>query len=96
MIRFRSFRNTDPPLLARLWQSQPATRGLYSRVTAPLLEHLVFSKIYFEAAGLIVAEQGGEIRGFAHAGLGCTEDGQRMDYSRGTTALLLVAPGEDA
>lgn len=95
MIRFRPFRNTDPPALVALWQSQPPTRGRFPRVTAQLLEHLVFSKIYFDAAGLLVAQQDEQLCGMAHAGFGPAPDGQSLSVQRGATAMLMVRPRED-
>ncbi len=55
MTYFRPFRNSDPPLLADVWRSQPSQRGLMQPMSAALLEQLVLSKPVFEREGLIVA-----------------------------------------
>ena len=70
MIRYRPFRNSDPPALVGLWnQSVPGRRGC-----APLrvheLDNHAFGTACFDRDGLIVAERDGQILGYVHAGFG--------------------------
>ena len=90
MIRYRAFRNTDPPLLAELWSSQPPLRARVQPMTVGLLEQKVFSKPYFDRLGLIVAEQDGRLVGFAHAGFGANAEGSAISTETGTTCMLMV------
>jgi len=59
-------------------------------VSAPLLEHSVFSKMHFDRQGLIVATRDGVPIGFVHAGFGPNDDGSNIDTNMGTTLMLLV------
>ncbi len=94
-MRFRSFRNTDPPLIAALWSQQPQQRGLANVLTPQMLDQYVLSKPYFDPEGLIVAEKDGGMIGFAHAGFGPNE--QRTDISTelGVTCMVMVANDAD-
>jgi len=97
VLRFRPFRNTDPPHLAEIWRSQPPQRGILQPVSAPLLEHAVFSKMHFDRNGLIVATRDDVPVGFVHAGFGPDESGTAIDTSLGTTLMLMIRAGhEDA
>ena len=95
MLRFRPFRNTDPPQLAEIWRSQPPQRGILQPVSAPLLEHAVFSKMYFDRCGLIVATRDGLPIGFVHAGFGPNESGEALDTTLGTTHMLMLRAGHE-
>lgn len=90
MIQFRPFRNTDPPKLAEIWRSQPPQRGLAQPVSAALFESVVISRPFFDREGLIVAEGGGEIVGFVHAGFGPAENLAAMSTEAGATAMLML------
>ena len=98
MIRFRAFRNSDPPALAELWN-----RGLPDReVVRPLGPHefneLVLTRLHFEAHGLILAEDDGRLVGFAHAAFGpeaAEGPSHRVECSMGTVAMLVVDPERD-
>ena len=92
VYRLRPFLNSDPPLLAAIWRSQPPQRGLLQPVTAPLLEYGVYSKMHFDRQGLIVALDGDVPVGFVHAGFGPSDDGLSLDTSLGTTLVLMVDP----
>jgi ribosomal protein S18 acetylase RimI-like enzyme len=61
-------------------------------MTAMLLDRLVFSKPYFDPHGLIVATDGDQPIGFAHAGFGPTDDESGLSYELGASILTLVAP----
>lgn len=95
MLRFRPFRNTDPPQLAEIWRSQPPQRGILQPVTAPLLEHAVFSKLHFDRKGLIVATRDDVPVGFVHAGFGPDDAGTALDTSMGTTLMLMIRSGQE-
>ena len=90
VYQFRPFVNSDPPRLAEIWRSQPPQRGLMQPVSAMLLEQFVFSKPYFDRAGLIVATRDGRPIGFAHAGFGPSDDGSAVSTEMGTTYLLML------
>ncbi|MCL4200972.1 MAG: GNAT family N-acetyltransferase [Pirellulaceae bacterium] len=95
MIRYRTFRNTDPPLLAELWCSHPPQRALVQPMTTGLFEQKVLSKPYFDREGLIVAVDGSRLVGFAHAAFGPTNDGSAVSTETGTTCMLMVGPHVD-
>ncbi len=66
-------------------------------VTASLLEQLVFSKPYFDPAGLIIVERDATVIGFAHAGFGANDEHNGICTDSGTTyQLLLRAEHRDA
>lgn len=90
MIRYRTFRNTDPPLLTELWCSRPPVRALVQPMTVSLFELKVLSKPYFDRRGLIVACQGERLCGFAHAGFGSNADGSAVSTETGATCMLMV------
>ncbi len=90
MYHFRPFRNSDPPHLAEIWRQQPPQRGVMQPITAMLLEQFVFSKPYFEREGLTVATRDGEPVGFTHAGFGASEVESGIDYTSGTTYVLML------
>jgi ribosomal protein S18 acetylase RimI-like enzyme len=94
MIRYRPFRNDDPPALVELWRSQPPRRALVPSITTELLEERIFGKPYFDREGLIVAENGGRVVGFAHAGFGSNADGSNVTTEIGSTYLMLIAGHE--
>ena len=64
-------------------------------VSAPLLEHAVFSKLHFDRRGLIVATQNDVPVGFVHAGFGPNEEGTALDTTLGTTHMLMVRAGHE-
>jgi hypothetical protein len=55
VIRYRPFRNTDPPHLAEVWRAQPPLRALMQPMSVAILDRLILSKPYFDRQGLIVA-----------------------------------------
>lgn len=95
MFEIRPFRNSDPPALAQVWQSQSPQRGLAQPISASVLELCVFSKQQFDPQGLLVALRDGKVVGFAHAGFGADERGEAPDTSLGTTHLLMIRAGEE-
>ena len=96
MIEYRAFRNSDTPHVARVWNAQPQRRGLAQPVSPRLLEELVYSKLYFDRAGLQLAWADGRVVGFAHAGFGPNEGEDDICTEMGAICLLLVEPREDA
>jgi len=95
LIRYRPFRNSDPPGLAEIWQSHPPLRGLAPYVSPSLLEQHVFSKPYFDREGLLVAVENDRPIGFVHAGFGPLEDGSDLNRKTGVICLLMVTPRDD-
>lgn len=95
MYQLRPFLNSDPPHLAEIWRSQPPQRALLQPVSAPLLEHAVFSKMHFDREGFIVATLDDKPVGFVHAGFGPTEDGMGIDKSLGTTHMMMLRGGHE-
>jgi ribosomal protein S18 acetylase RimI-like enzyme len=92
LIRYRSFRNTDPPHLAEIWRAQPPLRGLMQPMSSAVLDRFVLSKPYFDRHGLIVAVDGDRPVGFVHAGFGPSADESDLSTERGVTCMLQVLP----
>ncbi len=94
MLSYRSFRNIDPPTITALWRSRAESLGLPRAVSPDLFEQLVFSRLYFDYDGLILAFDGDQPLGFVHAGFG-PMDGQsyRISTELGVTCLMMVKPG---
>jgi hypothetical protein len=64
-------------------------------MTEVQLDELVLCKPYFDRNGLIVAEDdSGQQLGFTHAAFGPSADQSDLDYTRGTTCLVMVKPGD--
>ena len=57
-----------------------------------LFERLVLSKPFFDPAGLIVADDGGQIAGFVHCGFGPTPDRSDLEIKDGVLSILLTVP----
>ena len=92
MLQYRSFCNTDPPVLASIWRSRRGQPGLLQPVSADVLEQLVLGKPYFDHEGLIVARQDGRPVGFAHAGFGPNDAEDRISTELGVTCMVMVRP----
>jgi len=74
VVRYRTFRNTDPPRLVEVWNETFTGRGAVRLASSTPLERFVFSKPLFDPAGLFIAEEDERCLGFAHAGFGpCDE-----------------------
>jgi len=92
VIEYRCFRNDDPPRLAEAWRVADLGPSALQPMTSALLESCVFSKPYFDRAGLIVAAESDRIVGFAHAGFGPTDDHALIDTRVGSTLLVATVP----
>lgn len=92
MVHYRSFRNDDPPRLAQIWNDAFNGRGaVHLRHSNPLERH-AFAKPYFDAAGLILAEDDNVPVGFVHGGFGSNEQENAIDPSKGVICLVAVRP----
>ena len=94
MIEYRTFRNTDPPLVAEAWMTcmgGPRTVSIPLKSTT-LLEYFVLAKPYFDPAGLCLAVEDGRPVGFAHSGFVGNVAGDGLDTSTGVLCALGVAP----
>jgi ribosomal protein S18 acetylase RimI-like enzyme len=92
VIQYRSFRNTDPPGLVEVWNEALTGRGAVRLRHSSPLERFAFSKVFFDAEGLIVADDAGRCVGFVHAGFGANADETALDMQSGVTCLLAVCP----
>jgi ribosomal protein S18 acetylase RimI-like enzyme len=90
VVRFRPFRNSDPPLLFQLLRKNQLGRGTATPASVAALEQSVFGLPYFDPAGLIIAEEEGDLLGFVHAGFGFTEQLDELDRSKGVICAILV------
>ncbi len=71
MWRIRSFLNTDPPHLSKIWNSHHAAAHSGSRCSVNLWDHCVLSKLYFRPEHLLLALDENDLSvGFIHFGEG--------------------------
>jgi len=92
MLRYRTFRNTDPPILVSIWRSLGTQRYLAPNVSLDEFERFVFSRLYFDPAGLFIAYDGDEPAGFAHAGFGAAKQEFAISTELGVTCLIVLRP----
>jgi ribosomal protein S18 acetylase RimI-like enzyme/predicted N-acetyltransferase YhbS len=92
MLTYRTFCNTDPPVITALWRSRAGQPGLRHSVSPDLFEQLVFAKLYFDYHGLVIAWDDGRPVGFAHAAFGPNETSDGISTEQGVTCLVLVRP----
>ena len=69
MVQYRTFRNTDPPRLAQIWNEAFTGRGAVVLRSSSPLERFVFAKPIFDPTGLFLAEEDNRCLGFAHAAM---------------------------
>jgi ribosomal protein S18 acetylase RimI-like enzyme len=92
MIRYRTFRNDDPPGLTAIWNAAGLGRGAATPISPGLFDRDILAKPYFDPPGLIVAEDNETPIGFAHAGFGPNEDETEIDTRAGVLCAVLVRP----
>ncbi|NMC21969.1 MAG: hypothetical protein GYA33_16305 [Thermogutta sp.] len=92
----RSFRNTDPPALAGIWNRCQGLPGFFGPVTHQQLEQFVFGKPYFDPGSFFVACDGGVPIAFAHASLLPTLGRDAaLDPTQGMTCVIVVPQQSD-
>ncbi len=89
-VQYRAFRNTDAPALVNIWNESFPHRGAYTLRSVHSFERWLFSKIYFDPQGLIIAESAGTAIAFMHAGFGPNASQSALDYSSGIICLGAV------
>lgn len=92
MVHYRTFRNNDPPGLVEVWNEVFTGRGAVYLRSPAFLERFIFSKPYFDPAGLIVAEDENRCVGFAHGGFGPNKTESAIAYTSGVTCVIGVRP----
>lgn len=92
MIHYRTFRNADPPALVALWNASLAGRSAAFLSCTTLYEYFVFSKPYFDPAGLIMALRDQTPIGFVQAGFIPQVDREVLDKRQGAICTLIVHP----
>lgn len=93
MIEYRTFRNSDPPQIARLWNDAQLGKGAALKLSnEESFDFVNYAQTYFDPKGLIVASHRGEVVGFAHAGFGCTTDENQLNHARGVICAVIVHP----
>ena len=90
MIQYRPFHNTDPPKLTELWNFGRLGPGAAVEFSNDALDMLVLSEPYFDKRGLIVAHDGPDVVGFAHAGFGANATGAAVSHQVGVISAVLV------
>ncbi len=93
MIHYRSFRNTDPPVVAAIWNECLTGRGAYALRIVGALERGVFGKPYFDPKGMILAFDDTTPLGFIHAGFGPNAEQNDVDRRLGVISLMATRPG---
>ncbi|MEZ6056830.1 MAG: GNAT family N-acetyltransferase [Planctomycetaceae bacterium] len=89
---YRTFRNTDPPHILRLWNRCELGRGASMPSCTDAFETANYAQPYFDPLGLILAEEAGKVVGFVHAGFGFSKDKQSLDRSIGVICAVMVLP----
>lgn len=92
MIHYRTFRNTDPPGLVRVWNDALGGRATVPLRNTSLLEYFVLSKNYFDPAGLYVALDDDNLVGWVLTGFGPDATHKGLDLSTGIVCAIGVLP----
>ncbi len=92
MFHFRTFRNTDPPALAEVWNETFTGRGAVQLRHSSPLERFALCKPYFDPAGLFLAENDGKCVGFAHSSFGPNPEESGLSHVAGITCAVGVRP----
>jgi ribosomal protein S18 acetylase RimI-like enzyme len=101
VIRFRPFRNSDPPALVKLWNQTIPEQGAVRPLRVHELDDHAFGSAYFDRAGLIVGERDDRIVGYVHSGFGPDQPIEATPpfafcHALGTIAMLAVEPDPQA
>ncbi len=91
-IQYRSYRNYDPPALVQIWNEALTGRSAAILQGTTPLDYFVLAKPYFDPKGLILAIDGVTPVGFAHAGFGPDDSGQRLSTEQGVICMVVVRP----
>ncbi|WP_238537729.1 GNAT family N-acetyltransferase [Zavarzinella formosa] len=92
-MRYRPFRNFDPPALVAVWNESMTCRGAIEMRSSALFETIILDKPYFDPHGLIIAETDeGQIAGFVQAGFGPADDFSSIQKSQGVVCMIVVRP----
>ena len=92
VVEFRTFHNTDPPEILKLWHASNLGPRAAEGFPCDIFELFVFSQPFFDRKGFFVAHEGDCIVGFAHAGFTCTKDGGSLSKTDGVLSALVVHP----
>ncbi len=91
-MQYRVFHNADPPRLHKLWHVCQLGQNAAEGFPCDLFELFAVSQVYFDRAGLIIAESEGRIVGFVHAGFAPNADQSGLDHRCGQISALMVHP----
>ena len=92
LIEYRTFRNSDPPELVRLWSTAQLGRGAATGISVDAFDHVNFAQPYFDPNGLLIATDDGRPVGFVHAGFGTNEARSDISRSVGVICAIVVEP----
>lgn len=92
MTEYRPFRNSDPPRILALWEQGGLGRGAALGLTNDAFEIVNYSQPYFDKAGLILAEDEGELVGFIHAAISHAVSHAAGDPPTGVIYAVVVHP----
>jgi ribosomal protein S18 acetylase RimI-like enzyme len=93
MLTFRTFRNFDPPAIVELWQNRAAASPTDLAASIELFEQLVFAKLYFDPAGMVLAHDNGRLVGFIHAGFGPSSAADWISTDTGVICAIALRAG---
>lgn len=92
MVQYRTFSNSDPPKILKLWHASQLGPGAAEGFPCGVFDMLVFSQPYFDSKGFFVAEIDDQIVGYCHAGFAANEERTRVDRRKGTIASIVIHP----
>ena len=75
-----------------MWQSSGLGRGAATGLSADQFDDVVFAQPYFDPNGLILACEGTNVVGFAHAGFGADAAQQCLCCDHGVICAVIVEP----
>ncbi|MEP3480210.1 MAG: GNAT family N-acetyltransferase [Fuerstiella sp.] len=92
MVQYRTFLNSDPPGILKLWHASQLGPGAAEGFPCGVFDMLVFSQPYFDSAGFFLAIVDEQVVGFCHAGFAANEERTQIDKNWGTIAAIVVHP----